>query len=267
MASWNNDEAVAAPPARPISAYSSTQVHGSEEVPEYDWNAQIHAARTDSGHTLGSVNVTNLWSNFDTLAALDCDVYAIQEVSIPAAQHGQAKGRAARLGFSLELTDTDPEQAQAHAGVGVMVRRPGVLRQLRVNTPEGRDAQAAGRLIRAAVQPAGGIPLILLSLYGWAGADHDNDCVERTDALVSAARLEVAIANDTPTFVVGDLNASIHRLPALQEALDMQDWIDIGNLHHLELQMPHQPGLEGGTGPWPRTNCWAHGPRRPHDGR
>ena len=112
--------------------------------------------------------------------------------------------------------------------MALAIRKPGKLRQLKTDTPEGQAGFQAGRLIKGAVYTASGATINVMMCYGWQGAYHDPEKARRTDALILGARLEERTCSRTPTIITGDLNAKLQNLATLQELLQSGDWIDVG---------------------------------------
>ena len=162
------------------------------------------------------------------LSEMACNVFVIAEAAIPVGTADMAKAQAKRLNMSLILTGTDPEQGNHHAGVGIMVRAPTVLKELGMSSTKGEDAQAMGRMLKGAVQQINGDLWNIIGLYGWSGADKDVDRARRTNALVEAARVEEAATGHVPTYITGDLNAQIDTLPALKG----DRWLDRRGQHY-----------------------------------
>ena len=94
-------------------------------------------------------------------------------------------------------------------------------------TAECRAAIKTGRLTGHWVE-AGTETFICWSLYGWTGADQDNEAAQRTDDLVQiCAEEQQALGNPMAIFAC-DLNACTARIPALQALLDDEMWMDCG---------------------------------------
>ena len=104
----------------------------------------------------------------------------------------------------------------------------------------------------------------LLVVYGWADSDRDRAKGQRTNDLVTAAMLEEKDLHKTPTFLTGDFNAKIATLPALRDAVEAGEWIDVGALPHLRRRWHTATGEEAlEDRQWPAPHCWAHGAKRP----
>ena len=235
----------------------------SQEDEQQKWCTWL-AQQVQEGHeSICAINVTSLWTNMHLLQAISNQIFILGETGIPWDKHGQAKGQAKNLGMNLILTGTDPEQAGHHAGVGIMVKDPAVVCKLRMATDEGEAAFQAGRMLLGAVHSAQGTDFNVIGLYGWTNSDHDAEHAYRTNELAKAARLEQAAANHTPTFIGGDLNASLHKLPAVQEALEQGAWIDVGAILHLKAEWKEKHEAAPASRAWPAPNCWAPGAKQP----
>ena len=67
-----------------------------------------------------------------------------------------------------------------------------------------------------------------------------------------------------PTIFVGDLSAKVSTLPALRDALEQGDWIDVGATPHLRKLWAGEDTLSALVPQgWPTPNCWAHGAKAP----
>ena len=186
----------------------------------------------------------------------------MQEVGIPVAKRAAAQGRARNLGFSAVFSPTDPEQSDAQAGVGVVTKLPGQVRELKMRSPEGLAGYSVGRLIKATVRTASGLTYNLLVAYGYAGASTDAARNHRTDCLMTAARLEQGLDKHGATFTCVDLNNDLLKVPTVAAALEEGDWFDVASYPHLQQtwessparQQPEQQRSQGVA-----PTCWAHG--------
>ena len=204
----------------------------------------------EPGENLCTINVTSLWNHVITLHEMKGCTYGIAEAAISHAKAERIKAQAKSLGMTLVLSGSDSEQTRTGAGVGILAKAPATVRKLTMNSCEGDDAHTMGRFIKGVVQGTTGLTYTLMVLYGWQGADKDEEKANRTNSLVVAARLEEKTAPKTAVFITGDLNASIHTLPALQDALECGDWFDVGAIPHLRREWNNMhKGEEGDTRP------------------
>jgi hypothetical protein len=65
-------------------------------------------------------------------------------------------------------------------------------------------------------------------IYGHTNGDEVPDARSRTDEICKIVLAEIAAQEPGPTFIVGDINASIHNIASLQQAIDRGTLIDLG---------------------------------------
>ena len=157
---------------------------------------------------------------------------AVQEHGISAQQQGAAKAVAFKKGFELIV---GPLHETGHAGVGVMVRRPGRAHEIPCISEEGRQARQQGRLIIARVDTARGLEVIIISAYCWNGAAERGNLRDKTNALLKATRIEIKASKKSPIMLSVDLNCFTPRFAKITETLDEGGLWDLGNVAHWDL--------------------------------
>ena len=131
--------------------------------PEPRWQAATAQQGTD---IIAGANITNFRNFLAVAEEIQRTAIAIQKHGISAQPQGAAKAVACKHGFELIV---GPQDEAGHAGVGVMVRRPGRAQEIPCISEEGHQAKQQGRLIIARVDTARGLEMITSSAYCWNG--------------------------------------------------------------------------------------------------
>ena len=74
------------------------------------------------------------------------------------------------------------------------------------------------------------LQILVFNIYGWTGGDTHNEAAQKTNQLCEAIFKELEETPRMPYLIVGDLNASLGTLAAVQEELDKGRIQDLGTI-------------------------------------
>ena len=176
-------------------------------------------------------NVTHLPNALDELLSVEGDVYYIQEHSLG---KEQLRGVASILrGKHLYMHASPSHQTGTNytAGVATIARAPRPVYPISCRTHDGRELHRSGRLQITGVGIGHKQTLTIANLYGWTRGAEDLNQALRTDHLIRVAVNELTVVPDKePCLIVGDLNADLTNLTAVQHVLST-GWKDLGALY------------------------------------
>ena len=179
---------------------------------------------------LASINVTSLFPAIPLLGTVASDIIAIQEHSVPAHQLKAAKGALLTAGYASTLTPPDPESGGDSGGVGILVKKSMGFQALTPRTAEFTKVWELGRACMAVVSCNRHLPILIVSVYGWADGDSRQAKYSRTSDLMSSVFAELQAWHSLPTFIMGDLNAPLEELACVKAALAAGSWHDLGGV-------------------------------------
>ena len=117
---------------------------GEEATPEGPGPRWQAAAANKSTYAIAGANITNLWTFFGVAESLACAAIAVHGHGVVERSQGAAKATAFQRSFDAVL---GPLDETGHAGVGIMVRRPGRCQssptpQRRPTRPDNNDVSS-----------------------------------------------------------------------------------------------------------------------------
>ena len=116
-----------------------------------------------------------------------------------------------------------------NAGVGVVSLRGAPLALPTFVTAQFKSLFDRGRVVRCLLPLTSGRFLHLCVLYGYQGADADDEQLSLIDQLFDAALGELhAVALGQPCLLVGDFNVEPTKIPCLAKGISAGLWVDFG---------------------------------------
>ncbi|MFM7981281.1 MAG: hypothetical protein ACKPKO_18395, partial [Candidatus Fonsibacter sp.] len=125
------------------------------------------------------------------------------EHALPAPIHRGWVKRARAKGFTLLLGPPDPEAALAKGGVGLLAPIDFRATEMPARTEAFAKARRLGRTMRVVLRTGHRIAITVYNIYGFPGGHLDKHKAGRTDAIVAAARQEIAERGDTYVAIAG----------------------------------------------------------------
>eukprot|EP00969_Alexandrium_andersonii_P240661 10624297-Alexandrium_andersonii.AAC.1 len=128
--------------------------------------------------------------------------------------------RAARAqGVCLALSPACAESGRMTAGVGVLARNRCRLTAVRPCTEAFAAHIKAGRAQAYLIDMGMRVPVLLVGVYGWTGAEARHEAMRCTQALFQAVCDEIAALGNPPHILCGDFNCELASVHALEQAL------------------------------------------------
>ena len=177
---------------------------------------------------ISSINLTSLFGNIELAANIGSSLIAIQEHSVPSHLINQACAKCAGLGYKLIASPSIQSGTRSYAGTGFMVHK-----HIPSLAPEPRsDAfafwMAHGRASLAVVTLGANLPLLAMSLYGFASDEPGVTKIQATADIFDAAIQEARHWPSMPCIMCADVNAPPTKVPFLSQELEQGGLIDLG---------------------------------------
>ena len=115
------------------------------------------------------------------------------------------------------------------AGVATAVRHPGNVTEITATNDNYRQAARTGRIRITLCNVNASLAFYTVVPYGGTNGNECTATAQRTDSLTYAAIEQLQMLARLPTVIMGDLNASTHKLNSITTLLN-DGWIDVG--HH-----------------------------------
>ena len=145
-----------------------------------------------------------------------------QERSLPPKYRAYAYTQVQEMGYTGNLTTSDPEFQHITGGVGTLMTNMARHEAPIIHTADFQQAMETGGVpLSMAVLPNDSY-LLVVNMYGWVNAHNDHVAASRTQHLVKVIRQELRAQGNPPALVVGDINADP------QDIDELQDWISSG---------------------------------------
>ena len=140
-----------------------------------------------------------------------------------------------RAGFhSVWAPACQDKIAGGHAGVGVVCLGGAPLSLPSYITPQFQEFFRLGRVLRTTLPTAKGGVVHLLVVYGYQGAEEDDEKLRLTDRLLQAVLAEgQVVCIGQPMLIAGDLNADPAVKPCLAKGMSAGRFVDLALTHSL----------------------------------
>ena len=176
-------------------------------------------------------NVTHLATAIDALLAVEGDIYCVQEHTLGPEQLRGVSAILASKQLHMQASPSHKAGNSYAAGVATVTRAPRPLFPIPCRTAEGREQHQQGRIQIIGCGIGERQTITIANVYGWTRGDEDEHQAMRTELLIQTAHRELAMAPDTePCFLVGDLNASLQSIHAVQQ-MQASGWTDLGSVY------------------------------------
>ena len=164
----------------------------------------------------------------DVLKGRDFDACVFTEHSIPTSQQGLARSKLGS-GYKVDLSNLDPEKHKNVGGTGCILntKTKNIIKPKPAN-PELQQALDEGRCGLYASGTAKNNFVLTYVVYGWPNGECDDLAASRTDDLLCLISVDMAMHDEGPKIVVGDLNGPINRFPAFDGLIQDGHLFDVG---------------------------------------
>ena len=154
-----------------------------------------------------TTNVTSANSNRKTIFGRKAHLQLIQETCLTKAQRIAMQKEARLISKQFEGGPTDPEQAKAAAGVGIVSVEGISVYPIAKPIKDYLDAAATGRCAIYCMDVSG-VTMAIAVIYGWTGAKKGSPEAARTDDLLTIIQMQFEAMEPGPKLIAGDLNGT-----------------------------------------------------------
>jgi len=201
-------------------------VTGNATVRNYLVGRIGEAANPGPGHTFEVVNPTHLLNNFLPLQRRKFNDMFITEHSLTPDQVKSVE-RLLASNEKLHCSGLDPELTHQTGGVA-RITRAEKLRVAKAKTTDMKRLIDSGRVGMYTMHCAADTYALVILCYGKTNGDNCGVARAWTCDAVTIILDEVDAQPDAPVYLVGDFNASRHKINSLEQAVQAKKLIDIG---------------------------------------
>ena len=208
--------------AHTISVKHSLWDQGIEHQPGPTWTADDQSGML----LIESINITAMTSCANLIANRKAHIKFVQEHSIPVSGVQKWAKIFAAAQWQFDGGPLDPETNRT-GGVGVLSCQPYTTVPYQAMGVHYPEAYKMGR-IAAHWCEIGTCTVLMWNVYGWTGADGDEEVAQRSDDMMQIVHEETAQHPGVLALMVGDFNATSGTLPTLEHLEQTGQWIDVG---------------------------------------
>ncbi len=173
-------------------------------------------------------NITHLLNNSQILKERDFDVTLVTEHSVAPNKRHKTKIKFPKP-FKFHISELDREKAQHVGGTACIMNS----NYKHIIQPQPKHAELKtiinqGRVGLYAIEVCLDVHVIAYLIYGWTGADCNDEAAARTDDLLTLVTTDMLQQDPGPKMIVGDLNGSLPSFVSFHEHIKEGHLFDIG---------------------------------------
>ena len=151
---------------------------------------------------------------------------------MPARTRSESKRLRSAGIYSLWTPACQDTSHVGHAGVGLVSLGGAPLFHAIPATHDFREWVRLGRVLKSVIPVGGGRVVHVMVVYGFQGADSDQEKLVRTDQLFQAVMCELRVVGDGhPFLLLGDFNIEPFKIPCLAKRISDGSIVDFAESH------------------------------------
>ena len=180
-------------------------------------------------YLLEVANVTHLSNNAHTLCTRSFNAMIVTEHSLVPSQFNKA-AKIFTKRCKLDLSGLDQEHANQVGGTGMILAGNNHIIKPKPLNKNLIKLNGKGRCGMYGIEPCKNTIILVYGVYGVTRGDSSDQAAASTCDIISSILQDADEQEVGPKLIVGDFNASIHRLPSLEQAIREGKYTDVGSI-------------------------------------